>query len=558
VVLLRLTRRARARWSSPLALALALSVGLLALPGALPVVLTSPARADGPAPASPEVSSSVCPLTLPSAAEPAGVAGATMDPRAREVFAARGPVSVKSPEDHTEGGEFSMKDEPSRLGFAQSSPHFGCCYFKSGEFEVCELFDLASGRMRRIGGEPEEGDTSELDPGEALDADPVAREIPPVGGDPGWPFQDLRVSWRAFFEESDVASEKTVLEAELLHPGSGASAPLLRASLPGLVSSELQGVFASPDARLLAVVRHTFEGEYINHGWWYNAWRSVGQSWYGTTFNIDLDGTLYQCLEMETRTNHVGGAPHFSGYANRTSIGVEICRFGKIRQEANPNRYRIDGYLPPIRFEPGEPADGICNYAQGSPHNTGTRRFDLRKMPGGTTLRHVTRNWYYLKIHDFNDERNPARNANPAIPLDVLFTEEQYGTLILWAKGMCEMHRVTILNDQDWFGAGEIRLTARINGEMIAFFGDRSIDSGATVALGRGRGWSKDLTVDPNGNERLTIWVRGEDEDLIANDSLGVVDARFDRTSTPAWGVGRHTLTSTNGSFRIEFAITRL
>lgn len=175
---------------------------------------------------------------------------------------------------------------------------------------------------------------------------------------------------------------------------------------------------------------------HYTHGWWYRGWRTQNNAWLGTTFNIDLDGTLYQCLEMQVRTNHAPGTAPTNGFINYTSIGVEMARFGLF--EAHGGNFRVADYNFPFRLDNSNTE--WCDYSPESNH-VGPRRFNLKKMPGGNTYQCTLANkrYYYLKAATFNDDRNAER---PRYVLDVLFTEEQYLTLIRWCKVMCEMHRI--------------------------------------------------------------------------------------------------------------------
>ncbi|NTX65737.1 N-acetylmuramoyl-L-alanine amidase [Myxococcus sp. CA051A] len=181
---------------------------------------------------------------------------------------------------------------------------------------------------------------------------------------------------------------------------------------------------------------------HYTHGWVAGNWQAPATDWYGATFNIDLDGTLFQCEEMIVRTNHVGGAPDFSGqysFVNLTSIGVELARFGKIQQ--GPALYSVNGY-PGIDFQTVTTFPDECNYSTHPGSKTGgTRRYKLGKINGGTVLQSTSasRSYYYIKVATFDDERNDNRAT---YPMDVLFTEEQYQTLVKWAKCMCEMNRI--------------------------------------------------------------------------------------------------------------------
>lgn len=177
------------------------------------------------------------------------------------------------------------------------------------------------------------------------------------------------------------------------------------------------------------------------HGWKTGDWKPFGSSWFGATFNIDLDGTLYQCEDMIVRTNHAPGTPDFDGadtFVNYTSIGVELARFGKLHLSGG--QYEIDEpeyQSPPFSVVDHPPAE--CDYSQLFPPPRGNHRFSLRKMRGEICLRATNRPYYYTKAATFDDERNFNRAA---YPLDIVYTEEQYRTLLLWTKAMCEMHRI--------------------------------------------------------------------------------------------------------------------
>jgi N-acetyl-anhydromuramyl-L-alanine amidase AmpD len=110
-----------------------------------------------------------------------------------------------------------------------------------------------------------------------------------------------------------------------------------------------------------------------------------------------------------------------------------------------------------------------------------------------------------------------------------------------------------VLDDQDWFGSGEWRLSAWINGQPFKTL-NQDVDTGAVIPL---RGWVKELELRPD--DALEIRVSGTDEDVFSDDSLGSASARFTRRSDPAWGLGgARTLTSSNGSFRISLTIESL
>lgn len=111
---------------------------------------------------------------------------------------------------------------------------------------------------------------------------------------------------------------------------------------------------------------------------------------------------------------------------------------------------------------------------------------------------------------------------------------------------------IKVLNDQDWFGPGEWTMQARVNGYAAGGFSGREVDTGSVISVS----WTKDVTIPRGG--ALHIQLGGYDEDLIWNDSLGAVSLRFDQNSSPPWGIGLQSATSSNGSFRVTLEIESL
>ena len=92
---------------------------------------------------------------------------------------------------------------------------------------------------------------------------------------------------------------------------------------------------------------------------------------------------------------------------------------------------------------------------------------------------------------------------------------------------------------------------------MLDFFVNRhrfktlnqSVSSGERVRLD----WVKE--VELRDDQALQFTISGKDVDLLSDDSLGEVRASYSKDSSPAWGLGTHTLCSSNGSFDITVAI---
>jgi hypothetical protein len=187
--------------------------------------------------------------------------------------------------------------------------------------------------------------------------------------------------------------------------------------------------------------RHTTKAVAVHYtdGWVYHGWSARGGAWLGTQFSIDLDGSLYQAVEMAVRTNQMDGRPHFRNPVspNYVVVGVEVIRMGNLQPQAD-GTYLHAGYNQ--RFRPVAAADipAEVNYATMSDRAASPRRFSLRKIRGGIVLRSARFPVYYVKVAEFND----ARTADNRAIWDILFTEEQYATLIPWIKSMCEMHRL--------------------------------------------------------------------------------------------------------------------
>ncbi len=190
---------------------------------------------------------------------------------------------------------------------------------------------------------------------------------------------------------------------------------------------------------------------HYTHGWCY----SGGGGTAGVHYWLDLDGTLYQNNERDRRYLHAGGGPHFSSTTTSTnkirnsSPAIEICRFGKIepRPGGTPG-YRINGYTN-MNYSIDNTDPEWCDYStHPSANGTGPLRFNLWKIPGGQTLQNDARNYYKVKMAPFDDTRNPER---PQFVNDILFTEEQYATLVLWLKALLEHYRIPklFLRDPD-------------------------------------------------------------------------------------------------------------
>ena len=105
-----------------------------------------------------------------------------------------------------------------------------------------------------------------------------------------------------------------------------------------------------------------------------------------------------------------------------------------------------------------------------------------------------------------------------------------------------------VLDDQDWFGKGEWKMSFFVNGRLARTL-DRSLSTGERVLLD----WVEHVELEDN--EQLRLEISGKEIDLIFDDSLGGVRVAYGKQSSPAWGLGARRLRSSNGSFEITVEI---
>ncbi|BBO85943.1 hypothetical protein DSCO28_65090 [Desulfosarcina ovata subsp. sediminis] len=175
---------------------------------------------------------------------------------------------------------------------------------------------------------------------------------------------------------------------------------------------------------------------HFTHGWRYRPGDNSANR--HVHFWIDLDGSLYQNNEADNRFRHAGGAPYFNtgDLIRNTSVAVEITRFGKIEPRPGGGGWRING--PNVNFDDDPTDPEWCDYSPMS-NAPGPRRFNLWKIAGGDTHEAATRPYYKIKSAEFNDNRNPESGQ---FLRDVLFTDEQLATCVLWLKAILENYRI--------------------------------------------------------------------------------------------------------------------
>ncbi|WP_155310013.1 hypothetical protein [Desulfosarcina ovata] len=95
-----------------------------------------------------------------------------------------------------------------------------------------------------------------------------------------------------------------------------------------------------------------------------------------------------------------------------------------------------------------------------------------------------------------------------------------------------ELKRIHIIDDEDWFGVGECYFEGQVGNERI----DRSLptkaSSGTDINL-TGPAWTK--VIDVRGLNYFDLELRGFDEDVFSDDSLGTVRVRITKTAGGDW-----------------------
>jgi len=154
-------------------------------------------------------------------------------------------------------------------------------------------------------------------------------------------------------------------------------------------------------------------------------------------FMLDVDGTIYQTLDLKERARH-------SGPANDTSIGVEIAQIGA--------------------YDPDDPKDRAILAAWYGKDESGRLRIRLPAHLGDP----------HLRVKGFvarpaSDEPKTGEIQGRRL-MQYEFTEEQYGSLVRLAAALCaNLPRIT--PDAPRGPDGQVRKTALAAAEIDAFGG---------------------------------------------------------------------------------------
>ncbi|GEM_PF-2962570 len=107
---------------------------------------------------------------------------------------------------------------------------------------------------------------------------------------------------------------------------------------------------------------------------------------------------------------------------------------------------------------------------------------------------------------------------------------------------------IKVLDDEDWFGPGELNFRLRANGKILKKIGTLTASDGDTLAVGQS------FEVDVMPGMTLTVQCEGEDEDFwFFKDSLGTAEKPYaSKSSLPSGSV---TVESSNGDFLLTFHV---
>lgn len=116
-------------------------------------------------------------------------------------------------------------------------------------------------------------------------------------------------------------------------------------------------------------------------------------------------------------------------------------------------------------------------------------------------------------------------------------------------KVTVNLKKVTIENDSDFPGNGEINLSFDINGKKSSWY-KKNAESGKSYTL------KKVFKLTLNESEKLKIYISGFDKDPGTDDSMGIVNKEFNTSSN--WGKGNHNHRSScpRGCYTIHYTIS--
>ena len=115
---------------------------------------------------------------------------------------------------------------------------------------------------------------------------------------------------------------------------------------------------------------------------------------------------------------------------------------------------------------------------------------------------------------------------------------------------------IRIIDDLDKVGAGEWEVTGEINQEVLSSF-QMKVKTGDNISLG-GETWTKEVVIDAQNNEKLTIEIEGFENDPFVDDDIGIIHAVFDQNFSPAWAIGTVKLLSSKHYYELSISVVSL
>ena len=177
---------------------------------------------------------------------------------------------------------------------------------------------------------------------------------------------------------------------------------------------------------------------------------------------------------------------------------------------------------------------GIYPFTENDPEGTG-QRINYSEPAQRDRNGNPTNPVYIFSLYMIHLSLAPAGAVQVNVPTDANQAK-------LWVG----ISTIKVINDEDWFGRGEWELYAKINGTSCEML-KASVSSGEIIRTPAT--WSREINTQDPQLQAITIEIGGKEIDLIFDDDLGKVITQFGRSDSPAWGVGTHTITSSNGDF---------
>lgn len=115
------------------------------------------------------------------------------------------------------------------------------------------------------------------------------------------------------------------------------------------------------------------------------------------------------------------------------------------------------------------------------------------------------------------------------------------------------LERIHVIDDEDWSGVGELYFEGSVGGQRVDRSRPVKAGSGRDINL-TGPAWSK--VIDVRGRDHFDLELRGFDEDVFADDSLGIARARIAKNGAGEWPAGDFHVTAANpGDFTVHYHV---